>query len=96
MAKPRLILHRDGKDTKLQLPEPGALSVAVPGETCRHCKQLLVVAGAKRRIGGHDFYESDAGCVHCNAFIGYLRLYVSTLFGIAEDERVLNSYVRIY
>lgn len=94
----KLTLHLEGrKAIRLKMPEnPDALHVDVPGEKCPICEAPLQVAGAKKRIGGHDFYTSEAGCIACNAHIGELRLQVSTLFGLKEDETVLRSGVKIY
>ena len=96
MSKPKLTLRLEAKTIKLKLPHQGATSVEVPGEVCPHCKADLVVAGAKRRIGGHDFYSAEAGCVACDTYVGELRLKVSTIFGLEEDERVLSGRCRVY
>lgn len=97
MSKPKVYLYRDGHKRVLLPPaSEGMSSVEVKGETCPHCKEPLKVAGAKMRIGGHDFYTAEAGCISCGAYLGELRAYISTIFGLEEDRRVLSSGVRIY
>jgi hypothetical protein len=55
------------------------------------------VAGSNRRIAKDDrAYEADAGCLACKAHLGTLRVETGTLFGIREDEAVLNGRVRVY
>lgn len=56
-----------------------------------------------RKIGGRgmtlesrDTYRAKAGCMVCGADVGTLRVEVSTVFGIEEDERVLNGRCRVH
>lgn len=44
----------------------------------------------------HDTYEANAYCTQCKVRVGTLRVRMSTLFGIEEDERVLNGRCRCY
>ena len=92
----RLTLHLDDKIIHLKEPGPWANTVEVPGHLCPYCHKPFEVAGAKPRIGGHDYYVAEAGCVLCGAWVGELRAYMSTLFGLEEDERVAQMGVRIY
>lgn len=71
-------------------------SMEVPGKSCSGCKKPLFVGGARRRIGGFDYWESDAVCSNCPSCVGTLRLYVKTLFGLEEDQRVQSMGIRIY
>lgn len=97
MTAPKLKLFLNNKPViKLALPKHAASGVDVPNEKCPHCAVPLRVGGAKKRIGGHDFYTAEAGCLNCGTFVGELRLYVSTLFGLEEDERVLSGRVKVY
>ena len=54
------------------------------------------VQSPEKRIAGHDEYVGAARCVDCKAPAGTLRVKVSTIFGIEEDERVLNGRCRVY
>lgn len=54
------------------------------------------IMGADQRIAGHDTYEADASCGSCGKRVGILRVKVSTIFGIEEDEAVLNGRPRVY
>lgn len=92
----KLTITMNDEVIKLSVPEPSASGVDVPGTLCPHCKVPLRVGGAKKRIGGHDYYQAEAGCLNCEAYVGELRLYVSTLFGLEEDERVLRGRARVY
>jgi hypothetical protein len=54
------------------------------------------VSGLGKRIASFDTYEADARCNGCWAPRGVLRVKVSTLFGIEEDERVGHGPWRVY
>ncbi len=44
----------------------------------------------------HDTYEAIACCTQCRVRVGTLRVRMNTLFGIEEDERVLNGRCRVF
>ena len=44
----------------------------------------------------HDRYEARAFCVACSAEVGRLVCVFDTIFGVEEDERVLNGRARVY
>jgi len=94
---PKLYLIREGERKKLSLPEKEATSTPV-GEACPSCGEPeYKVSGGNRRISSDDrAYESDAYCCKCNTFVGTLRLEVDTLFGLREDNAVLNGRCRVY
>ncbi len=53
--------------------------------------------GTGRRPSVDDrAYEADAVSACCSKAVGTLRLEVSTLFGVREDEAVARLGVRIY
>lgn len=87
----------EGKVRNAKAPFAGAAYVVVDG-VCPHCKaEPFNVAGVKGTlVRGHDTYTADAGCVGCNVPTGKLVITVNTLFGIEEDERVLNGRCRVY
>jgi len=95
MAKPKLTFTTDDKTYAITLPFPEADHAVVAGWECPTCGGDKV-AGRARRIENHDTYAAEAGCVACRKIIGTIRVKVSTLFGIEEDERVMSMGVKIY
>ena len=56
-----------------------------------------LVRGRGTHIGGHDYYSARGCCTRCGADRGELRSYVSTIFGLEEDQRVLShGRCRVY
>lgn len=56
----------------------------------------LRVAGKGRHIESHDTYAADGFALCCRAPIGTIRTVVETLFGLEEDEAVLEGRPRVY
>jgi hypothetical protein len=54
------------------------------------------IAGKGKRIATRDTYEADAFCVGCGEQVGVLRAKVETIFGLEEDEAVLNGRWKVY
>lgn len=94
MAKPILVI--DGKKHKVVPPYEGASYANVPDIVCPHCGKDLQVQGTGKRISGHDTYVAGAVCTACDKLVGELRLKVSTIFGLEEDEAVFRLGVKIY
>lgn len=44
----------------------------------------------------HDTYVSDGVALCCERYVGKLEMKVDTIFGIEEDERVLNGPWKVY
>ncbi|MCZ7679789.1 MAG: hypothetical protein M5U28_13910 [Sandaracinaceae bacterium] len=64
---------------------------------CPECGGSLAVRGDGPQVSDCDRYYFARGyCVACGKHVGEIRAYPSTIFGIAEDERVLRSGVRVY
>jgi hypothetical protein len=65
---------------------------------CRKCgHDKPAVAGGEKRIADDDrAYEATAVCLECRQTIGTIRVEVSTLFGLREDEAVLHGRPRVY
>lgn len=80
----------------IQLPNDAGRGdcVAVPGWLCLCGNDK--VHGVGREIESHDTYRAQARCTSCGKEVGVLRAKVSTLFGLAEDERMARSYIKIY
>jgi len=61
-----------------------------------HCGgEYLTVRGGDPTVD-YDTYTSKAVCAVCGEHLGTLKVKVSTLFGIEEDQRVLNGRARVY
>ena len=56
----------------------------------------LPVQGHGQHIEDHDTYAACGHCAVCTERVGVIRARVSTIFGLAEDERVLNGRPRVY
>ncbi len=92
----------DGRKLAAEPPFEHAPKVLVKGEKkCPACKvehpEGLPVAGRHNRIASHDTYEAEAHALCCGARIGLIRVTVSTIFGLEEDELVLHhGRCRVY
>ena len=85
----------DGRALPGTLPYPGAKHVLV-ATSCPACGNHEIPAQGGETTHTHDTYEAPARALCCGAAIGKLRVKVSTIFGIAEDEAVLNGRCRVY
>jgi len=85
---------REGHVLEGRLPYDGAAFVEFDAP-CSGCGSKAVAGGAPS-IESHDTYRAQAACCGCRAACGVLRVQVSTLFGIEEDNRVLNGRCRVY
>lgn len=92
MTRSIVRLH-DGARVPLHINKVcGSASVAV----CPACFATDVGIGGRNRRHDHDTHYADAHCLACSAHIGTIEVTVSTIFGIEEDESVLNGRVRVY
>lgn len=86
-----------GTRIEAQVPFHGATRVEV-GTPCPSCEReaplKLVGKGTPER--GHDTYTCRAEALCCGATLGKLIVTMSTIFGLEEDERVLNGRCRVY
>lgn len=69
---------------------------AVVEGACPHCKATPFRARGNGMQRGHDTYTADATCVDCGKFVGRLVVTMNTLFGLDEDEAMLNGRPRVY
>jgi len=68
----------------------------VDGE-CPTCgESSFKVRGTGKRIGAHDEWHADGFAICCDEHVGTLVVKVDTIFGIEEDEAVLNGRARVY
>ena len=86
-----------GGRVRLEVPRPSLESVA-PGGACPKCGDpgYQVTGTGKRPSEDDRAYEADAHCLKCQAYVGTLRVEVNTLFGVREDNAVLNGRCRVY
>lgn len=95
----RTFLVRDGAKRPISTPFEGADHAVLEGATtCPACGSPAPVklAGDGRRVAGHDAWEADAYALCCRERVGTIRAEASTIFGVEEDERVLNGRARVY
>jgi len=85
-------------EQKIEATRPFEGSDFVEAKTdCPHCK-----ASAPIKVQGgesfhdHDTYTCAAFCVGCKGSLGKMKVQVDTIFGIEEDNRVLNGRWRVY
>lgn len=74
-------------------PYSGAPCVEVSGWACA-CGSARVHCERSER--GHVTVEGNALCFACGAAAGRLVVTFETIFGLEEDERVLNGRPRVY
>ena len=62
---------------------------------CCGCKPFNVF-GRSRHIVDDREYHAEAFCTSCSAAVGTIIAKPDTIFGIEEDDRVLNGRCRVY
>lgn len=90
----KIRLHLDDVEWHCTLPHKGAPSVEAAAPACA-CGSVWV-RGLGDDERGHDTITTRAVCAGCGARRGKLVVTVDTLFGIEEDERVMNGRCRVY
>ena len=100
----------NGSVYKARCPYDGCDHVIIeldtPCPACKsknHCDLLsdpsfgeFKISGAHQFIESYDTYACDAIALCCRQRIGVMRVKVDTIFGIEEDERVLNGPWKTY
>ena len=93
----KMYLVQDGKRRRIELPFEGAKAARCEGEVCPTCKEPLMVAGSGRHPSEDDrAWEAEGYSVCCKVHVGKIRVETGTLFGVREDEAVLNGRCRVY
>jgi len=97
MVSCRIYLLTSDRRRRCRLNSPAADHAVAEGK-CPTCgAEPFRVRGTVPRIADDDrAYEAEAWCLACSASVGKLRVEVSTLFGLREDEAVLRLGVKIY
>ena len=90
-------MHGDGGSHAARLPYSGADHV-LADLACPACKAAAPIQVRGRGITSrdHDTYYADAEHQGCGALLGRMHTKVDTIFGVEEDERVLNGRARVY
>ena len=93
----RVFLEIAGDRYAAKVPFDGASYVEVDIR-CPMCAEEgpIRVQGLGISERTHDEYRATALHLECDRPIGRLIAQVSTIFGIEEDERVLNGRPRVY
>jgi len=87
----------DGVRRKVSTPEAHADHAKVDGSCPRCGIEDFRVAGGNRRPSEDDrAWEADGVCLACGQNVGLIRADTDTLFGVREDEAVLNGRFRVY
>ena len=92
------IVRLDGKREQLDFPPPGSRFVQ-SGVAHGDCANMTLCWTRPWQIQGEgwtDTYVTEALCSRCSAPLGVFELVMETLFGVREDEAVLNSRARVY
>jgi hypothetical protein len=90
-----ITVHTLGNTYKAKRPHATADYVVI--RTCPKCEvEPCRVQGGGVTHHDHDTYFSRAICLACEADIGEIRTKVETMFGIEEDNAVLNGRCRVY
>ena len=80
-----------------KLPYEGCEHVVAPKEAHPECAddEGVSLRGGNYQTG-HDEYTASCFCATCGTNLGTMVVKVSTIFGIEEDNRVLNGRWRVY
>lgn len=87
----------DGEIIAMEWPERGVQFVSPEniGHQCPQCFQPLQCNAPKSCQTDRCVY-GDARCIHCGALVGRLTIWLDTIFGLQEDDLVLNGRARVY
>ncbi len=87
----------DSSIRPVHVPHDGA-DHAIADGACPSCKASpFRVQGSGNHVAADDrAYEAHGQCLTCSAWVGTIRAEVSTIFGIREDQAVLQGRPRVY
>jgi hypothetical protein len=92
-----MFLVRDGARKPIATPFDGADHATCEGEVCPTCKAPLKLVGSGKSPSQDDrAWEAQGYSACCKAHVGLIRVETDTLFGVREDEAVLNGRCRVY
>jgi hypothetical protein len=91
----KIIHESDGVEHECTLPYDGCVWVETPA-ACG-CGAFPSRIRSDGYDTGHDFVRGAAYCFDCKLERGHLRVEFSTVFGLEEDDRVINhSRCKVY
>jgi hypothetical protein len=90
--------HIQGRSYEARLPYHNAPHAVVDGLACPFCKAAAPMGVlAKSSVRGHDTVRGQGYAACCGAHIGgEIVVTIPTIFGLEEDDRVLNGRCRVY
>lgn len=89
-----MFLIRDGE--RLPIASHGSHATC-DGLKCPKCDGVLRIGGSGKRPSSDDrAWEADGYSLCCLVPVGLIRVEVDTIFGVREDEAVLNGRCRVY
>jgi len=91
----KIFLVTDAGDRAIVAPDNVTSAAECEGD-CPACFKPLRVVGKGRRVVNDRYYAADGHCAACLSHVGEIQAHPDTLFGIEEDERVLNGRARVY
>lgn len=90
------IQHADSVDVRTVHPAPGADRARVDGK-CPSCGvEPFFVAGGGMHRHSRDTLRAGGRSMCCGEAVGWIYAKVDTLFGLEEDQAVLNGRARVY
>jgi hypothetical protein len=93
----RVMANIGGDTVACKVPFVGAQYVIADLEACPSCGAKPVELRGSAPQQRHDHYTSDAMTLCCKKFVGQMTAWPDTLFGIDEDQTVLNhGRCRVY
>ena len=93
----KVYLLENGRKTICTITYKDASHVVLKG-SCPQCGDAVCkLQGTGKRPSSDDqAWEADAVAACCHKHVGTLRVETSTMFGVREDEVVLNGRCRVY
>ncbi len=98
MSRPWLEIQREsGVEKRRVRAERGAPTATADGE-CPGCKAspFLIAGHGAHRMPDDRTLKAGMRCVACGDPVGWCYWRPDTVFGLEEDERVLNGRPRVY
>ena len=86
---------KEGPRRDCTMPYEGAKFVE-PSGVCPSCAVEPWKIQGGDPVRGHDTISCVAQCTACKAMVGQIIVTISTIFGLEEDDRMLNGRCRVY
>jgi len=87
----------DSINYKAILPSQNSKYVEIEELTCEcNLQKLQVLGDETKQIIHFNYINAPAHCNNCGVYKGQLKVTIDTLFGLEEDNAVLNGRARVY